>query len=60
MPETVFAAALNADPAARQAFDKLAYSHRRRHVMAVEDAKTPETRQRRIDKALEMLREDAK
>jgi Bacteriocin-protection, YdeI or OmpD-Associated/Domain of unknown function (DUF1905) len=40
----------------REAFDKLAYSHRREHVNAINDAKKPETRQRRIDKALEMLR----
>ncbi|MFI5696100.1 YdeI/OmpD-associated family protein [Kribbella sp. NPDC051586] len=40
----------------REAFDKLSYSHRREHVNAINDAKRPETRQRRIDKALEMLR----
>lgn len=40
----------------REAFDKLAYSHRREHVQAINDAKKPETRQRRIGKALEMLR----
>jgi hypothetical protein len=50
------AAALEADDAAREAFERLSYSHRRRHVMAIEDAKTPETRQRRVTKALEMLR----
>ena len=51
------AAALAADPAARTHFDGLAYSHRRRHVMAIDDAKTPETRARRIDKAVAMLHE---
>jgi hypothetical protein len=50
-------AALEGDDAAREAFERLSYSHRRRHVMAIEDAKTPETRQRRVTKALEMLRE---
>ncbi|RZU15579.1 uncharacterized protein DUF1905 [Kribbella rubisoli] len=40
----------------RESFDKLAYSHRREHVNAINDAKRPETRRRRIDKALEMLR----
>lgn len=40
----------------RESFDKLAYSHRREHVNAINDAKKPETRRRRIDKALEMLR----
>lgn len=51
-----FARALDADPEARKAFDKLAYSHRLRHVLAINEAKTAETRERRIAKALEMLR----
>lgn len=55
-----FQAALEGDPAAKQFFDSLAYSHQLRHVLAITDAKTPETRQRRIDKALEMLREGRK
>jgi hypothetical protein len=56
VPEDL-AAALQGDAAAREAFDRLSYSHRRRHVMAIEDAKTPETRQRRVTKALDVLRE---
>ena len=40
----------------RKAFDALSYSHRREHVNAINDAKKPETRVRRISKALEMLR----
>jgi hypothetical protein len=51
-----FTAALDQAKAARQAFDKLAYSHQLRWVLSVEDAKTPETRQRRISKAVESLR----
>ena len=51
------AAALAGDGPAQRAFERLAYSHQLRHVLAVEGAKTPETRQRRIDKTLEMLRE---
>ena len=51
-----FAAALDADPAARCAFDALPLSHRREHILAIEEAKKPETRARRIAKALEMLR----
>ena len=46
------AAALDRNPAARQAFDALSYSHQRQHVLAVEEAKKPETRQRRIEKAV--------
>jgi hypothetical protein len=56
VPEDL-AAALQADDVAREAFERLSYSHRRRHVMAIEDAKTPETRDRRVTKAVEMLRE---
>jgi bifunctional DNA-binding transcriptional regulator/antitoxin component of YhaV-PrlF toxin-antitoxin module len=55
-----FARALDADPAARAAYDRLAYSHRREHVRAIESAKKAETRERRIEKALEILRGVAK
>jgi uncharacterized protein YdeI (YjbR/CyaY-like superfamily) len=48
--------ALDADPVARAAWDALAYTHKREHLLAIEAAKKPETRARRIDKALEMLR----
>ena len=50
-------AALDGDAGAREAFERLSYSHRRRHVMAIEEAKTAETRQRRVAKALETLRD---
>jgi hypothetical protein len=52
-----FAAALDADGEARRLFDRLSYSNQRRHVLAIDDAKTPETRQRRIDKAVATLRD---
>jgi len=51
-----FARALDADPVARAAYDRLAYSHKREHVLAIESAKKPETRARRIEKAIAMLR----
>ena len=51
------ATALDADAAARRSFDGLSYSNKRRIVMPIEDAKAPETRQRRIDKAVDALRE---
>jgi RNA polymerase sigma factor (sigma-70 family) len=35
----------------------LSYSNKRRFVLSIEDAKTPQTRQRRIDKAVSTLRE---
>jgi len=50
-----FGAALGRAPAARAAYDKLSYSHQRQWVLSIEDAKTPETRQRRIDKAVAAL-----
>ena len=46
------AAALDLEPAARRAFSQLSYSGQRRHVLAIEEAKTPETRQRRISKTV--------
>ena len=49
------AEALNADPSARQAFDRLPYGLRRKHVTAVEDAKNPATRQRRITRLIATL-----
>jgi hypothetical protein len=54
-PPADFAEALQADPAAQAAWDKLSYSHRREVVGSVEEAKKPETRQRRIAQAIEML-----
>ena len=54
-----FAEALAHDPSAKRRFDSLSYSHQRARVLAVEGAKTPETRQRRIAKAVATLREEA-
>ncbi|MBY3554283.1 YdeI/OmpD-associated family protein [Modestobacter lapidis] len=42
------AEALRADPEARRRFDALSYSLQRRHVLAVEGARTDATRQRRV------------
>jgi hypothetical protein len=51
------AAAIEADADAARGFAGLSYSHRREYVDWVEEAKRPETRGRRIDKAIELLRE---
>ncbi len=51
-----FAAALTGDADAQRAFDNLSYSNKRRHILSIEDAKTPTTRERRITKAVETLR----
>ena len=54
------ATALAAEPAAKAFFESLSYSNKRVHVLSVEDAKTPETRARRVDKAMSLLREGRK
>jgi hypothetical protein len=38
----------------------LSFSHQREHALAIEGAKQPETRRRRINKAIEMLRANSK
>ncbi len=52
-----FKEALDRDPEAMRCFDALSYSNKRRLVLPVEQAKTPETRQRRIAKAVSAVRE---
>jgi bifunctional DNA-binding transcriptional regulator/antitoxin component of YhaV-PrlF toxin-antitoxin module len=42
------AAALDAAPDARRRFDAMSYSHQLQHVLAVDAAKTPATRERRV------------
>jgi hypothetical protein len=49
------AAALAASPTAASAFDALSYTNKKRLALSVTDAKTTETRVRRIAKALEEL-----
>jgi uncharacterized protein YdeI (YjbR/CyaY-like superfamily) len=51
-----FAQALDDDPIARAAYDNLAYGRKREHVHAIESAKRPDTRRRRIEKAIATLR----
>lgn len=51
------AEALDADPEVRAAFDRMAYGLRRKHVTAIEDAKSSATRQRRITKLVTTLRQ---
>jgi hypothetical protein len=52
-----FAAALDAAPKARKTFEGLSYSNKSWHVLQVTGAKTDETRQRRIEKSIAMLRQ---
>jgi hypothetical protein len=49
-------AALDADPAAKAAWDRLSYTNRKEHARAISDAKADETRERRLAKTLAALR----
>ncbi len=55
VPEAL-AAALAADPQAKASFDRLAFSHRKEYARWIAEAKQQETRQRRVQQALEMIR----
>jgi len=46
---------LDRHPKAKEAFDRLSYTHRKEHVNAILAAKKEETRQRRIDNTIKML-----
>ncbi|GGR20101.1 YdeI/OmpD-associated family protein [Deinococcus ruber] len=48
-------AALDANPAALAAFTKLSYSGKQQHTLSVEGTTNPETRARRVTKAIETL-----
>jgi len=52
----VLAAALDADPVARAAFDALSFTRRKEIARSIADAKQDATRQRRLEKALADLR----
>jgi hypothetical protein len=56
VPEEL-AAALAADAKAKEFWDTLSYSKQQWHVLQVTSAKTDETRDRRIEKSIGMLRE---
>lgn len=50
------AVAFASDPAAKAAFEALSPSRRKAHALSIEDAKTEETRHRRVEKVLAELR----
>jgi uncharacterized protein DUF1905/bacteriocin resistance YdeI/OmpD-like protein len=56
VPEDL-ALALEGEPAAKAVFEGLAFSHQQRHVLHIEDAKTAETRARRVAKTVATLAE---
>jgi hypothetical protein len=47
--------ALNARKSVKAVWDKLSYTHRKEYIGAIEEAKKPETRARRIANAVEMI-----
>jgi hypothetical protein len=51
------AEAFERDPTAKEFFDGLSFSKQQWHVLSIGGAKAPETRQRRIEKSVTMLRE---
>jgi hypothetical protein len=50
-----FRKALAKSSPARETFDRFAYTHRKEYVQWIQSAKRPETRQRRIDQAVERI-----
>jgi hypothetical protein len=52
--------ALRAAPDAREAFEGLSVTHRREYARWIEEAKREKTRMRRVERAVEMLREGAR
>jgi hypothetical protein len=55
-PPADFVKALKAKPAAWDRWRGLSYSHQREHVESIEGAKAPETRARRIDRAIRAIK----
>ena len=49
--------ALDSDPEARAAFDRLSYTNRKEFARWIDEAKRDETRRRRLSRAVEMLRQ---
>ena len=54
------ASALDSDPEARAAFDSLSFTNRREYAEWIAGARREETRDRRLSRAVEMLREGVK
>ena len=54
------AALLKKDASSRAAWEKLAYSHKKEYVQWITEAKREETKSRRLEQAIVMLREGSK
>lgn len=59
-PPADLARALKANKAALAAWERLSYTHRKEHAKAIEEAKKPETRARRIEKTIAALTAEKK
>jgi hypothetical protein len=55
VPEAL-AAALTANPEVKAIFDRMAFTHRKEYARWIADAKQEQTRQRRLEQAMEMIR----
>ena len=55
LPEDL-SVALAGDPVAKAFYETLSYSSRLKHALSVGDARTPETRARRVEMVMNMLR----
>ena len=55
IPPADFRRVLKTTPGALDRWNSLSYTHRREHVEAIEGAKKPETRARRIEAAIRMV-----
>jgi len=49
--------ALDADPAAHTYFDRLSYTHQKEYVSWIKEAKRDQTRQKRIQQTIDMLKQ---
>lgn len=54
-PTEDLAKALNENSDAKTIWEKLSFTHKKEYVLAIENAKRPETRTRRVDKTIEEL-----
>ena len=59
-PPADLAKALKRDAAAKAAWKKLSFTHKKEHAEALLDAKKPETRASRLEKTLAMLKAKAR
>jgi hypothetical protein len=54
-PPPALARALKASKEAKATWEKLSYTHQKEHALAIEEAKKPKTRARRIEKIIAQL-----